>query len=166
MKENLCAHCYLLSKGYNYTPLPADAAAAADATFIYNVVYALLALYKDPNTSSNSSTADQTKLPRSALITHESAKKKMDGKLWCPIMRNHFDERKMRAARIVLRALWAGLVDYILGAGTGSRLNTSDNCMILDGDAEYAFAISGKDWGLASPIRETSVTVNEAFEMT
>lgn len=60
----------------------------------------------------------------------------------------------------------AGLVDYILGAGTGSRLNTSDNCMILYEDAEYAFAISGKDWGPASPIREISVTVDEAFEMT
>lgn len=101
-------------------------------------VYALLALYKDPHVSSKRSTAEQTELRRSALITYESAKGAKRGKLWCPITRDYFDEQALRAAHIVPRALGAGLVDYIFGVGTGSRLNTSDNCMMIHKDAERA----------------------------
>ena len=101
-------------------------------------VYALLALYKDPHISTKRSTAEQTQLRKSALITYESAKGGKYGKLWCPIMRDYFDKWIMRAARIVPRALGAGLVDYIFGVGTGSRLNTADNCLMIHEHAERA----------------------------
>ncbi|KAF7506279.1 hypothetical protein GJ744_012087 [Endocarpon pusillum] len=102
-------------------------------------VYTLLALYKDPNTSSKRSSSEQSNMRKAAIERYESAKDARPGKLWCPISQDYFDAEWMRAAHIVPRRLGSGVVDYIFGSGNGSRLNTTDNCLIIHVNVERSF---------------------------
>ena len=102
-------------------------------------IFTLLTLYKDPNTSSKRSSTVQSEMQRSVLQVYEPSKGAPQGKFWCPIARDYFDEEMMVTAHIVPKALSAGLVEYIFGAGTGSRVNTSDNCLILHISTERGF---------------------------
>lgn len=101
--------------------------------------YTLLALYKDPNTSSKRSSSEQSNMRKAAIERYESAKDAPPGKLWCPITQDYFDAGQMKAAHIVPRRLGPGVVDYIFGSGNGSRLNTADNCLIIHPFAEESF---------------------------
>lgn len=102
-------------------------------------VNTLLALYKDPFTSSNPSSREQSAVRKSALQVYESAKGAPDGKLWCPISQDYFDEQSMKTAHIVPHRITPSVVDYIFGLGSGSRLGTADNCLILHASVERQF---------------------------
>ena len=68
---------------------------------------------------------------KSALEVYESAKGAPKGKLWCPISQDYFDEQWMKAVHIVPHRITPSVVDYILGLGSGSRVDTADNCLMI-----------------------------------
>ena len=98
-------------------------------------VFAHLALYKD-SFSTKRSTREQTVMRKAAIETYGSTDAAPPGKLWCPISQDYFDATGMRAAHIVPRMLGPAVLDYIFRAGTGSRLNTADNFLIVHNTAE------------------------------
>lgn len=102
-------------------------------------IHTLLALYKDPTVSSKRSSSEQKEMRTSAIRVYESAKGAPKGRLWCPISQDYFDFIDMKAAHIVPRRLGPSLVDYIFGEGSGSRLNTADNCLMLERRVERGF---------------------------
>lgn len=102
-------------------------------------IFTLLALYKDPNVSAKRSSAVQTEMRRSSIAKYESEKDAPKGKLWCPISRDYYDAANMKAAHIIPRSLGPGLVDYVFGPGTCSRLDKSDNCLIIHKSVERLF---------------------------
>lgn len=75
----------------------------------------------------------------SALQVYESAKGAPKGKLWCPISQDYFNSSQMKSAHIVPHRITPSVVDYIFGLGSGSRLNTADNCLMIHGSVEEAF---------------------------
>lgn len=103
-------------------------------------VYTLLALYKDPHVSHKRSSAVQSHMKQTAMMVYEAEKgAPVKGKVWCCISQDYFDQTNVRAAHIVPHALGPGLVDYIFGTGSGSRLDTSDNCLLMQDSVERAF---------------------------
>lgn len=103
-------------------------------------VYTLLALYKDPHESHKRSSAVQSHMKQTAMMVYEAEKgAPVKGKVWCCISQDYFDQTNVRAAHIVPHALGPGLVDYIFGTGSGSRLDTSDNCLLMQDSVERAF---------------------------
>jgi hypothetical protein len=101
--------------------------------------YTLLALYKDPNLSSKRSTRVQAEMRKSAIQMYDAEKDAPKGKLWCPISQDYFETHYMKTAHIVPRRLGPSVVDYIFGSGTGSRLDTSDNCLFIHTSVERNF---------------------------
>lgn len=102
-------------------------------------VHTLLTLYKDPNTSAKRSSSKQSAMRESAIQVYESRKDAPEGKLWCPIAQDYFNAEQMKAAHIVPSRLGSGLVEYLFGPGSSSRLHTWDNCLILCNSVEGNF---------------------------
>lgn len=103
-------------------------------------VQTLLALYKDPHTSQKRSSLIQSQMKKSAITVYEASKgTPFKGKIWCCVSQDYFDQVNVRAAHIVPHALGPELVDYIFGSGSGSRLDTSDNCLLMHQVVERAF---------------------------
>ena len=55
------------------------------------------------------------------------------------VSQEYHDRTNVHAAHIVPRALGPELVDYIFGSGSGSRLDSWDNCLLVHRDVETAF---------------------------
>lgn len=103
-------------------------------------VQTLLALYKDPHTSHKRSGFIQSQMKTTAITVYEANKgTPFKGKIWCCVSKDYFDQVNVRAAHIVPHALGPELVDYIFGNGLGSRLDTSDNCLLMHEVVERAF---------------------------
>ena len=103
-------------------------------------VYTLLALYKDPYNSQKSSSHIQSQMKEASMKVYGVREgSPIKGKIWCSISRNYFDQRNVGAAHLVPHALGPELVDYIFGSGSGSRLDKSDNCMLMHFTVEQAF---------------------------
>jgi hypothetical protein len=110
-------------------------------------VSALLHLYKDPRTSKKRSSTMQTDMRKKAIIAYNAFATKGDiesdnagpGWLRCTISGELRPEAEIKAAHIVPANLGPELVDYIFGKGTGSRLFSIDNCMMLYHGLEQAF---------------------------
>lgn len=103
-------------------------------------IHALLALYKDPRGSKKRSSATQSHMKETAIKVYEVGKDApFKDKIWCCISQGFFDQENVRAAHIVPYALGPELVDYIFGSGSGSRLDTADNCLLIHESVEKAF---------------------------
>ena len=87
-------------------------------------VYTLLALYKDPHQSHKRSSQLQSQMKKAAIAVYEAGKgAPFEGKIWCCVSQDYFDQSSVRAAHIVPHALGPELVDYVFGAGSGLRLD-------------------------------------------
>ncbi|KAL8830717.1 MAG: hypothetical protein Q9191_001279 [Dirinaria sp. TL-2023a] len=105
-------------------------------------VHTLLALYKDPYTSSARLSNVQTQMRNASIEAYQpgqGAPEGLEEKFWCPIAKGWFDAESVRAAHIVPRAIRPEVVDYLFGVGSSSRLNTSDNCLLIHESVERAF---------------------------
>ncbi|KAI9767050.1 MAG: hypothetical protein M1839_004640 [Geoglossum umbratile] len=110
-------------------------------------VSALLRLYKDPNTSKKRSSTRQTDMREKAIIAYSALATKGDiksynaGSSWlrCTISGEFKPKIEIKAAHIVPASLGPELVDYVFGNGTGSRLFSTDNCIMLYRGLEQAF---------------------------
>ena len=79
-------------------------------------------------------------MKETAISVYEASKgAPFKGKIWCCITQSYFNKDNVRAAHIVPHALGPELVDYIFGSGSGSRLDRSDNCLLMHHTAEQAF---------------------------
>lgn len=94
-------------------------------------IYILLALYKDPKVSSKRSSTGQSNMRKSSIEKYESAKGAGLNKLWCPITRDYYDSKNIRAAHIVPHRVTGEIADYLFELGTGSRLSRPDNCLVI-----------------------------------
>ena len=103
----------------------------------------LLALYKDPPRVLHRRRCGahvQSRMKKAAVKLHEARKgAPMKGELWCPVLRAYYPRYQLRAVHIVPHALGPELVDYIFGMGAGSRLDSTDNCLLLHEFAGRAF---------------------------
>lgn len=70
---------------------------------------------------------------------YEFAKGASNGKLWCPISQDYFDEQSMETAHIVPHRSTPSVPDYIFGLGSGSRLSTAENCLMVHASVERQF---------------------------
>ena len=103
-------------------------------------VATLLALYKDPNKSRKRSSQIQSQMKETSIAVYEAAKgAPSEGKIWCCITRNYYDLSKVKAAHIVPYALRPGIAEYMFGKVSGTRLDTSDNCLLMHEYVEEAF---------------------------
>ena len=101
----------------------------------------LLVLYKDPQLSHRRcGIQEERQMKKAAIVVYEARKDApFKNKIWCCITQRYYDKDKVRAVRIVPHAVGPGLVDYILGTGSGLRLDTADNCLLMHQDAERSF---------------------------
>ena len=100
----------------------------------------LLALYKDPRESRKRSSARHSHMTESAIKVYDAEQgAPAKGKIWCCVSQEYYDRANVRAAHIVPHALGPELVDYIFGSGSGSRLDSSDNCLLVHRDVKTAF---------------------------
>ena len=103
-------------------------------------VHTLLALYKDPNKSNKRSSNSQSRMKKASITVYKAEKGAPSaGKIWCCISQGYFDQCDIRAGHIVPNMLGPELVDYIFGAGPGSRLDTADNCILIHRTVKKAF---------------------------
>ena len=103
-------------------------------------VHTLLALYKDPHQSHKRSNHVQSQMRKASITVYEAGKgAPFEGKIWCCVSQDYFDQSDVRAAHIVPHTLGPELVDYIFGAGSGSRLDTADNCILMHRTVQRAF---------------------------
>ena len=103
-------------------------------------VHTLLALYKDPRQSRKRSSKVQSQMKKSSIIVYEAGKgAPSKDKIWCCITQDYYDKHNVIAAHIVPHSLGPELVDYIFGAGSGSRLDSADNCILMYRSVEKAF---------------------------
>ena len=103
-------------------------------------IQALLALYKDPRVSKKRFSITQSHMKETAIRAYEAGKDApFKGKIWCCITQCFHDQVNVHAAHIVPHALGPELVDYIFGSGSGSRLDTADNCLLIHEYVERAF---------------------------
>ena len=102
-------------------------------------VATLLALYKDPHQSNKRSSTIQTHFRETAIKKYEARKGAPSNKMiWCCFNRQYFPVSNVRAAHIVPRQLGPELMEYIFGSGSGSRLDSADNCLLLESNVEEA----------------------------
>jgi HNH endonuclease len=112
---------------------------------------ALLRLYKDPlrgegEKNKNRDTTLQSNMRQDAIKAYRSlgadAEKELgvpkDG-LRCTILGEYMSKEVVVAAHIVPAHLGVELADYIFGPGSGTRLFSIDNCLILISVIEKAF---------------------------
>lgn len=107
---------------------------------------ALLHLYKDPKKGNNRDKTLQSNMRRdtiAAYCSHGSIEKVNDARiangLRCTLLGEYFDPDDINAAHIVPVRLGVELADYIFGKGTGARLFSTDNCLMLHKKVESAF---------------------------
>ncbi|KAI9848049.1 MAG: hypothetical protein M1837_001151 [Sclerophora amabilis] len=105
---------------------------------------ALLHLYKDPGSSKSRSSTMQTLMRRDTIKAYDANPRKEDNKspgwLRCTMTGRFFQEQVLKAAHIVPSMLGVELADYIFGVGTGARLYSVDNCLLLHMDIEIALS--------------------------
>ena len=100
----------------------------------------LLALYKDPYHSHKRSTHIQSQMKKTSITVYAARKDApSEDKICCCITRRYYDRYNIRAVHIVPHALGPELVDYIFGTGSGLRLDTADNCLLMHQDVERSF---------------------------
>lgn len=102
-------------------------------------VNTLLKLYIDPMVSRKRSSTAQSNMRRAAIERYGSLLDAPNGTLWCPINKQYVDAQGMRAAHIVPASIGPEVVDYIFGPGSGSRLFSADNCLMMHQWAERLF---------------------------
>ena len=103
-------------------------------------VHTLLALYKDPYTVQKRSSEIQSNMKKQSITKYEAGKgAEVEGEIWCCITQDYHPQEDVRAAHIVPHSLGPELVDYIFGSGSGTRLDTADNCLLMHAPAERAF---------------------------
>ncbi|KAI9779316.1 MAG: hypothetical protein M1839_007424 [Geoglossum umbratile] len=108
---------------------------------------ALLHLYKDPQKDKNRDTTLQSNMRRDAITAYRSLGsdvEKVDDPqittgIRCALSGEYFQPTHVKAAHIVPVHLGVELADYIFGKGTGARLFSVDNCLMLHRDLERAF---------------------------
>ena len=100
----------------------------------------LRALYNNPFNPHKRSTDIESQMKKTSIIVYEAKKDApFKSKIWCCITRRYYDKDKVRAVHIVPHALGPAIVDYIFGTGSGSRLDTVDNCLLMHQDVEQSF---------------------------
>ena len=103
-------------------------------------VATLLALYNDPQTSRKRSSRVQSHMRSQSITKYEAKKGALSkGDLWCCITRRHWPQEDVRAAHIVPQSLGPELAEYFFGSGSGLRIDTSDNCLLMHISAERSF---------------------------
>ena len=102
-------------------------------------VAALLKLYIDPTTTRKRSRAAQAQMRTNAVERYNPSADAVDGQWWCPVTKDYFEPSRMKAAHIVPSMIGPEIADYIFGAGSGSRLFSADNCLLLHSFAEEHF---------------------------
>ncbi|KAM0802259.1 hypothetical protein BDR22DRAFT_887507 [Usnea florida] len=100
----------------------------------------LLALYNKPQSSKKRSSKVQSHM-RSQSITKYGARKGALTKdpLWCCITQRYWPQEEVRAAHLVPQSLGPELAEYVFGSGSGLRMDTSDNCLLMHISAERSF---------------------------
>ncbi|KAI9788572.1 MAG: hypothetical protein M1816_006821 [Peltula sp. TS41687] len=104
----------------------------------------LLKLYKGPVTSTKRSAHVQPQMRRDSIAASRSLVQEGDQSRdpsWvrCSISGEFQPSDRIIAAHIVPSGLGPEVVDYIFGAGSGSRLHRPDNCLMMCKDMEEAF---------------------------
>ena len=103
-------------------------------------VHTLLALYKDPDTVRKRSSQIQSHMKEQSIIKYEARKgAEVEDEIWCCITQDYHPQEDVRATHIVPYALGPELADYIFGSGSGTRMDTADNCLLMHQYAERAF---------------------------
>ena len=103
-------------------------------------VATLLALYSDPQTSKKRSSKVQSNMRSQSITKYEARKGALTKEfLWCCITRRYWSQEDVRAAHIVPQSLGPELAEYIFGSGSGLRMDTSDNCLLMHISAERSF---------------------------
>ena len=103
-------------------------------------VHTLLALYKDPYKGRKRSSQIQSNMKKQSIAKYEARKgAEVEGQIWCCITQRYYSQEDVRAAHIVPYSLGPELVDYIFGSGTGTRMDTADNCLLMHEYVERAF---------------------------
>ncbi|KAI9772640.1 MAG: hypothetical protein M1840_000234 [Geoglossum simile] len=108
---------------------------------------ALLHLYKDPKKGKNRNSTMQSNMRRDTIAAYQalgSDSRAVDDPrtaagIRCAISGEYFSPGDVKAAHIVPVHLGVELADYIFGMGTGARLFSIDNCLMLHKDLERAF---------------------------
>ena len=100
----------------------------------------LLALYNDPQSSKKRSSKVQSHMRNQSITKYEARKGALTkGALWCCITRRYWSQEDVRAAHIVPQSLGPEFTEYIFGSGSGLRIDTSDNCLLMHRSAERSF---------------------------
>ncbi len=100
----------------------------------------LLRLYKDPVPRSLIPRGTiQSHFRRNAVSRYEPSRGCGFGRFFCPITQEAICIRDIKAVHIVPAHLGPEIVDYLLGPGSGSRLHTADNCLLIDYHLEQHF---------------------------
>ena len=99
---------------------------------------ALLHLYKDPKKSRNRDKTMQSDMRRNTIAAYHSLDVEKAG-VRCTLSGEYFDPDDIKAAHIVPVHLGVEMADYIFGKGTGARLFSVDNCLMLHKKFEAAF---------------------------
>ena len=103
-------------------------------------VATLLALYKDPQNSKKRSSKVQSHMKNQSITKYEARKGALTkDAIWCCITRRHWPQEDVRAAHIVPQSLGPELAEYIFGSGSGLRMDTSDNCLLMHISVERSF---------------------------
>ncbi|KAH0556019.1 hypothetical protein GP486_006041 [Trichoglossum hirsutum] len=108
---------------------------------------ALLHLYKDPKKGKNRDTTLQNNMRRDSIAAYRSLGSDVEttddpqitAGIRCTLSGEYFRPNHVKAAHIVPVQLGVELADYIFGKGTGARLFSVDNCLMLHEDIERAF---------------------------
>lgn len=102
-------------------------------------IQTLLRLYKDPFEHSKRSSSIQTQMKDESIVTYAPDKGAPAGKLFCSVSRGYYDKPDVRAGHIVPRVIGPEVMDYLFGSGSGSRLDSPDNCLFMHTTVEKAF---------------------------
>lgn len=103
-------------------------------------VHTLLSLYKDPSTVRKRSSKIQSEMKKQSVARYEASKgAKEKGQIWCCITQAYHEQEDIRAAHIVPHSLSLELADYIFGSGSGTRMDSVDNCLLIHSSVERAF---------------------------
>ena len=81
----------------------------------------------------------QSNVRRSAIQVYDATKDAPEGDLWCPISGSYHNKSFVKAVHIVPHRIGPEAVDYIFGNGSGARLDTADNCVMMHATVEMAF---------------------------
>ena len=99
----------------------------------------LLKLYIDPTKTQKRSRAAQSEMRTAAIARYNPTADATDGRWWCPVTRDYFEPNHMNAAHIVPSMVGPEIADYVFGAGSGTRLFSADNCLLLHRTVEEHF---------------------------